>query len=69
MKKREGKVEFYRDVAGDWRWRIKAANGRILADSGEGYKRRRSCEEGFSTVTSEAVAWVQEFPLEGRWKK
>lgn len=30
----------YRDRAGEWRWRIKAANGRIVADSGEGYTSR-----------------------------
>lgn len=33
----------YRDTAGEWRWRIVAANGRVVADSGEGYKRRGAC--------------------------
>jgi len=32
--------EFYRDRAKEWRWRLRASNGRIVADSGEGYKRR-----------------------------
>jgi uncharacterized protein YegP (UPF0339 family) len=27
----------YKDKAGEWRWRRKAANGRITAESGEGY--------------------------------
>jgi uncharacterized protein YegP (UPF0339 family) len=27
----------YRDGAGEWRWRWRAPNGRIVADSGEGY--------------------------------
>jgi len=31
------KVEIYRDNSGDWRWRAKAGNNRIVADSGEGY--------------------------------
>lgn len=30
-------VTVYRDVAGQWRWRATAANGRVVADSGQGY--------------------------------
>lgn len=30
----------YLDRSGQYRWHVKAANGRILADSGEGYTRR-----------------------------
>jgi uncharacterized protein len=33
-----GKYEVYQDAAGQWRWRLAASNGRIVA-SGEGYKR------------------------------
>ena len=32
----------YKDTKGEWRWHLKATNGRILADSGEGYKRRQT---------------------------
>ncbi len=38
------KWEFYKDRAGEFRWRTRAANGHILACSGEGYKRKRDCE-------------------------
>ncbi|MBW3537179.1 MAG: DUF1508 domain-containing protein [Actinobacteria bacterium] len=31
------KFEIYRDAASEYRWRLKASNGRIVADSGEGY--------------------------------
>lgn len=32
------RVVFYRDRAGKWRWRFRAAgNGRIMGDSGQGY--------------------------------
>jgi len=31
------KFEIYRDTRSEYRWRLKAANGRIIADSGEGY--------------------------------
>lgn len=29
--------EIYEDSAGEWRWRLKAGNGLIVADSAEGY--------------------------------
>ena len=35
------KIHLYRDKRLLWRWRVVARNGRILADSGEGYCRRR----------------------------
>lgn len=34
------KFQVYKDKAGEWRWRLRAKNGRIVADSGEGYKRK-----------------------------
>ncbi|MBO9627776.1 MAG: DUF1508 domain-containing protein, partial [Microbacterium sp.] len=39
-------LELYRDDAGDYRWRLTAANGRNLADSGEGYRRKRAALKG-----------------------
>lgn len=30
----------YKDKSGQWRWRFVAANGRIMADSAEGYVSR-----------------------------
>lgn len=36
------RIEIFKDQAGDWRWRIKAGNHAIVADSGEGYVERRS---------------------------
>lgn len=32
------KLRIYEDKSGEWRWRLRAANGRTIADSGEGYK-------------------------------
>lgn len=48
--KREPKVEFYQDTNGKWRWRFRAANGRILADSAEGYSRLTDCVHGSEIV-------------------
>ena len=39
---RRAKLEIYRDAKREWRWRLRAANGRIIADSGEGYRRKAS---------------------------
>jgi uncharacterized protein YegP (UPF0339 family) len=34
---------YYKDSKGEWRWHLKASNGRIIADSGEGYSNEREC--------------------------
>lgn len=39
------KIEFYEDVKGEWRWRLVARNGRVVADSSESYTRREKCEQ------------------------
>lgn len=40
----------YQDAAGQWRWRLQHKNGRIIADSGEAYTRRRDCLRAVDTV-------------------
>ena len=53
------KFELYRDAANQWRWRLKAANGRIVADSGEGYasefNARRAAETARTNIASAAI--------------
>lgn len=34
------KIEMYMDSGGEWRWRLRTPNGRIVADSSEGYASR-----------------------------
>jgi uncharacterized protein YegP (UPF0339 family) len=46
------RYEKYRDARGHWRWRIKARNGRILADSGEGYWNEADCDYAIRLVRS-----------------
>ena len=48
----------YRDRVGDWRWHLKAANGRIIADSGEGYANRADCLAGIALVKGSSAAPV-----------
>ncbi len=42
MSDRAARFEVYSDAVGDWRWRLRAGNGRIVADSAEGYASRRN---------------------------
>jgi len=39
------KVEVYCDVAGEWRWRARAGNNEIVADSAEGYADKSTAVE------------------------
>lgn len=38
-------IEIFRDAGAEWRWRRKAGNGEIVADSAEGYTERHSAVE------------------------
>lgn len=44
------KLQYYQDRKKEWRWRLEARNGRIVADCGEGYKRRIDCMRGFEAM-------------------
>ena len=47
------KFEMYVDKAGEFRFRLKARNGEIIATS-EGYKAKASCENGIESVRKNA---------------
>ena len=46
--------EVYKDKADEWRWRLRHRNGNILADSGEGYARRKDAINGLESVQRNA---------------
>jgi uncharacterized protein YegP (UPF0339 family) len=48
-----GKFEVYKDKAGEYRFRLKAPNGEIIAVS-EGYKAKKSCMNGIQSVKKNA---------------
>lgn len=50
----------YKDHAGEWRWYLKAANGKKVADSGEGYNNKQDCLYGIDLVKSAFNAPVYE---------
>lgn len=37
------RIVCYRDESGEWRWRMLARNGKVVADSAESYKRKGAC--------------------------
>ncbi|MBQ9273381.1 MAG: YegP family protein [Succinivibrio sp.] len=51
--KKHPKFEVYRDKAGEFRFRLKARNGEIIAAS-EGYKQKASCLNGIESVRKNA---------------
>lgn len=52
------RLEFYKGEDNDWRWRYVRKNGRILADSAEGYSRRAAAVKAASLVTGRTVVFV-----------
>ena len=52
--------QVYRDRGLEWRWRLKAGNSRILADSGEGYRNKRDCLAAVALVKSATQAPIVE---------
>ena len=51
---RHPKFEVYADKAGEFRFRLKATNGQVIATS-EGYKALASCMNGIESVKKNAV--------------
>jgi uncharacterized protein YegP (UPF0339 family) len=49
MKRRRAKLQVYRDRTGQYRWRLRAVNGEIVA-TGEAYPRARDARAAFWTV-------------------
>lgn len=42
--------DLYKDRVGHWRWRLVSSNGRIVADSSEGYVNKGDAEHGITLV-------------------
>ena len=53
-KAKHPKFEIYKDKGGEFRFRLKATNGQIIAVS-EGYKAMKSCRNGIASVQNNAA--------------
>ena len=47
------KFEIYKDKAGEFRFRLKATNGQVIA-TGEGYKAMAGCKNGIESIKKNA---------------
>jgi hypothetical protein len=52
---RRATFEVFRDRADEWRWRLVASNGNIIADSGEGYQSKQGVKRGIESVKKSAA--------------
>lgn len=53
----------YEDAVEKWRWQLRAANNRIIADSGEGYHNKQDCLRGIALVKASQDAPVKDRPV------
>lgn len=44
------RFEVFQDSAGEYRWRLVSVNGKTIADSGEGYSRKRDVRRAVKTL-------------------
>jgi uncharacterized protein YegP (UPF0339 family) len=49
----KGKFEIYKNKKGEFRFRLKAANGQVIA-TGEGYSSRAGCMNGIESIRKNA---------------
>ena len=52
--------QIYKDVAGEWRWRFRAANHQIIAVSSEGYVYQNDCLHSIALVKASADSPIYE---------
>jgi uncharacterized protein YegP (UPF0339 family) len=50
----------YQDPQNQWRWTLEAANGKKIANSGEGYHNKADCQSAINLVKGSANAPVKE---------
>jgi uncharacterized protein YegP (UPF0339 family) len=48
------RFELYRDPSREFRWRLRAGNGRVIATSGEGYNTKANCRNAIDLVRNAA---------------
>ncbi|PJZ77384.1 YegP family protein [Leptospira neocaledonica] len=48
------KFEVYKDKSGEYRFRLKASNGEIIA-TGEGYSSKQACLKGIESIKKNAA--------------
>jgi uncharacterized protein YegP (UPF0339 family) len=68
------KFEIYKGKKDDYRWRLKAANGKTIATAGQGYQAKADAKNGIASVQKAAADPKANFELyedkkqEHRWR-
>ncbi len=52
--------EVYKDAKGQYRWRLKASNGQVVAAAAEGYQTKADCETAVKMIKKAAKAPVDD---------
>ena len=67
----DDKFEVYQDKAGEYRWRRKASNGRIVGAASEGYKKKSDCEANMTRGPVASDKWEIYTDKKGeyRWRR
>lgn len=60
------KFQLYKDRKDEYRWRLRARNGEIIADSNEGYSSKANCKHGIDLVKQQAANAEVEDQTESR---
>ncbi len=50
------RFELYKGADGEFRWRLRSANGQVIATGGEGYTRKDGAHNGIEAVKRDAPA-------------
>ncbi len=48
--------EIYKDAKGEFRWRLKASNGQIVATGGQGYSAKADCKHAIESIQKNAAS-------------
>jgi uncharacterized protein YegP (UPF0339 family) len=51
--------EYWKDASGQWRWHLKAANGKLIANGGESFFNEKDCKDSIDLVKSSSGAPVK----------
>jgi len=58
-------IEYYKDSAGEWRWRVTASNGEIIGASSEGYVRKIDAVKNVAALRGALQTLVSDLDDEG----
>jgi uncharacterized protein YegP (UPF0339 family) len=62
------KFEVYQDKRGEWRWRRKASNGKIVGAATEGYKSKADAEANMKRGKNAKDKWEFYKDKRGQWR-